>query len=65
MEESIVRVIKSMYDGSTTAVKLKNGVSERFEVKVGVHQGSVLSPLHFIIVLEALTSKPLQERVTI
>src|SRR5580698_8951249 len=57
VEESIVGVIKSMYDSSTTAVKLKNGVSERFEVKVGVHQGSVLSPLLFIIVLEALTRK--------
>src|SRR5580693_3308634 len=55
VEESIVCVIKSMYDDSTTAVKLKNGVSERFEVKVGVHQ--VLSPLLFIIVLEALTRK--------
>ena len=50
-------MIKSMYDGSTTAVKLKNSVSERFEVKVGVRQGSVLSPLLFIIVLEALTRK--------
>jgi hypothetical protein len=57
VEESIVRVVKSMYVGSTTAVKLRNGVSERFEVKVGVHQGSVLSPLLFIIVLEALTRK--------
>src|SRR5580698_6921123 len=46
-----------MYDSSTTAVKLKNCVSERYEVKVGVHQGSVLSPLLFIIVLEALTRK--------
>ena len=31
------------------------GYSEEFEVKVGVHQRSVLSPLLFIIVLEALS----------
>ena len=57
MEESIVQVIKSVYDGSTTAIKLKNGASERFQVKVGAHQGSGHSPLLFIIVLEALTRK--------
>jgi hypothetical protein len=32
-------------------------VGESFEVKVGVHQGSVLSPLLFIIVLEAISRK--------
>ena len=43
-----------MYDGVTTAVRMKDGESGRFEVKVGVHQGSVLSPLLFIMVLGAL-----------
>ena len=36
-------------------VRVGEGYNEEFEVKVGVHQGSVLSPLLFIIVLEALS----------
>ena len=36
-------------------VRVGEGYSEEFEVKVGVHQGLVLSPLLFIIVLEALS----------
>ena len=35
------------------------GYSEEFEVKVGVHQGSVSSPLLFITVLKAITRVPL------
>ena len=35
--------------------RVREGYSEEFEMKVGVHQGSVLSPLLFIIVLEALS----------
>ena len=38
-------------------VRVGEGYSEEFEVKVGVHQGSVLSPLLFIIVLEALSNE--------
>jgi hypothetical protein len=53
--ECLVKVIQSMYEGAETAVKLKDGESKGFGVKVGVHQGSVLSPLLFIIVLEALS----------
>ena len=37
------------------AVLMKGQVSAGFKVKVGVHQGSVLSPLLFTVVLEALS----------
>ena len=49
----IVSVIKSMYEEATTSVKLNGRKSKGFRVKVGVYQGSVLSPLLFVIVLEA------------
>src|SRR5664279_3193076 len=55
VDEWIVSVIKSMYEDATTAVKVNGRVSNAFVVRVGVHQGSVLSPLLFIIVLKALS----------
>ena len=51
----LVKVIQAMYESVTTAVRLGEGESEAFPVRVGVHQGSVLSPLLFVIVLEALS----------
>ena len=44
-----------MYANARSPVCVDKGFSKEFEVKVGVHQGSVLSPLLFIIVLEALS----------
>ena len=44
-----------MYKDVRSRVRVGSGYSEEFGVKVGVHQGSVLSLLLFIIVLEALT----------
>ena len=46
-----MRLVQGMYAGSHILVGEE--YSEEFEVKVGVHQGSVLSLLLFIIVLEA------------
>ena len=53
----MVSVIRAMYMDTSTMVKLNVKVSKGFRVKVGVHQGSVLSPLLFIIVLEALSRR--------
>ena len=55
MDEWIVSVIKAMYEDATTTVRVNGRESKAFSVRVGVHQGSVLSPLLFIIVLEALS----------
>ena len=53
VDELIVRLVQGMYSNARSRVRVGEGYSEEFEVKVGVHQGSVLSPLLFIIVLEA------------
>ena len=54
VDEWIFRLVKVMYDGANSKVRLNSYFSERFEVTVGVHQGSVLSPFLFAIVMEAL-----------
>ena len=55
--EWLVKVIMTMYEDVTTAVKVDGEISSEFAVRVGVHQGSVLSPLLFITVMEALSRK--------
>ena len=56
VDEWLVKAVMSMYYHVTTSVRTKKGNTDPFEVKVGLHQGSVLSPLLFIIVLEAVLS---------
>ena len=51
VEEWIVRLVQGMYANARSRVCVRQGFSKEFEVKVGVHQGSVLSYLLFIIVL--------------
>ena len=45
IREVMVREVMSLNDGSKTNVRVESAYSEEFEVNVGVHQGSVLSPL--------------------
>ena len=55
IEEWLVRVVQSMYENVSSRVRVVEGYSDAFGVKVSVHQGSVLSLLLFIIVMEALS----------
>ena len=45
----------SLYDGAKTRVRVGSAYSEKFEVKVGIHRGSVMSPLLFAIVVDIIT----------
>jgi len=54
VEERLATAVVSMYTGAKTVVRTVYGNSKSFEVKVGMHQGSALSPLLFLIVLEVI-----------
>ena len=55
LSEVMVWAVISLYDGAKTRVRVGSANSEEFKVKVGVHQGSVLLPLRFEIVVDVLT----------
>ena len=54
LAEKYVRIVHDMYD-DRTAVRCAVGVTEGFEVKVGLHQGSALSPYLFAMVVDRMT----------
>ena len=51
----------AMYDGALTVVRTLDGNSDSFEVKIGLHQGSVLSPSLLIIVKDVVSREVLGE----
>ena len=55
VEEWLVQLVKGIYANAHSQFRVGDCFSQEFEVTVGVQQGSVLSPMLFIIVLEALS----------
>ena len=55
VEEWLVDAVMALFEDANTVVRTSEGDTNCFFVKVGVHQGSVLSPLLFAIVMDAVT----------
>ena len=56
MNDWLIRTVMSLYIGIGTVVRTDAYLGESFEVKVGLHQGSILSPLLFSVVMDIVSS---------
>ena len=59
--EKYVQLVQDMYEGSETVVRSAVGTTESFRVKVGLHQGSALSPFLFAVIMDRLTDEVRRE----
>ena len=59
--EKYVQLVQDMYEGSETVVRCAVGTTKSFKVKVGLHQGSALSPFLFAVIMDRLTDEVRRE----
>ena len=59
--ETFVRIIRNWYDNSESAVIYEGGISDWFKVTTGVKQGCAMSGFIFIIVLDWVMRRTVEE----
>ena len=52
IQEALFRSVMSLHEGAKIRVIVDSELSEEFDVELWVHQGSVLSPFLFAIVVD-------------
>ena len=56
LPEAYTTIIQDMHKATKTRVKTRCGLTQYFDIEVGLHQGSTLSPLLFIIIMDVVPS---------
>ena len=54
IQKILIRSVMGLYEGVKTRIRVDSELSVEFEVNVGMHQGSVLSPF-FALVADIVT----------
>ena len=62
--EKIITMIKASYSGAKCRVLHKGKLSEQFEIKSGVRQGCILSPVLFLLVIHDVLEAALDPLAT-
>ena len=62
--EAEVRMVEEMYKETAAVVRIEGETSEQFGVGVGLRQGSALSPLLFIMVMNLISGKVYEQKKT-
>ena len=55
--EAYINIIRDMYAGCKTSDMTSVGRTKEIEIEVGLHQGSALSPLLFVIIIDVITEE--------
>ena len=55
--EAYINIILDMYAGCKTSVMTSAGRTKETEIEVGLHQGSALSSLLFVIIVDVITKE--------
>ncbi|VDO90815.1 unnamed protein product [Schistosoma margrebowiei] len=59
--EKIVNIIRNSYDGLQCKVVHEGQLTDAFQVRTGVRQGCLLSPFHFLLVVDWITKTSTSE----